>query len=392
MRTGENSRSWWIALQTLLFSAIISAGNVFPRRDLSCADDLFFQGVLSTVEINLSEQEMVSLRQQPRLNVSCRVKIDGAVFERARVHLKGAGTFQPIDEKPSFTIKIEGLSGISKLHLNNSAEDGTFAQEKLGSELFAMAGIPAPRVGHARVKVNGRDRGLYVLKEGFGPEFLARNFSEGQGSVFDKDSLPTAVHLDTKLAVCGKSRRRGDESLNSLPKPGKFETRHLVSYGKRESFNSLLDQMLDTDQFVSFLAMEVLVCHWDGYGLANNNFRAYRNSTTGRLSFLPSGMDQLFGNPKFPLQPDMTGPLARALFDTAEGREKFTKRMMELAATFDGQRVARRAQEIALALQPAVSLSEFSAIREAVEDLSGRILARGNYLREQGPILTATRH
>ncbi len=345
MKTGQTRQTLGIALQTLLFAAVVTGGNAFPRRSVSCGDDLFSEGVVSAVEISVSEQELASLRERPRQDISCEVKIEGTVFHNAKVHLKGAGTFQPIDEKPSFTIKIEGLQGISKLHLNSSLEDGTFVQEKLGSEFFAAAGIPAPRVGHARVRVNGVDRGLYVLKEGFGPEFLARSFSEGHGKVYDKETL----QQKPPLAV-------------------------------------------EEDKFVTFLAAEVLLCHWDGYGLANNNFRVCSDAKTGRCHFLPAGMDQLFGNPNFPLNPDMTGPLARRLLESAEGKERFAMRVAELGATFDGPRMARRAEEIAGELRAAVSSAEFAEIREATEDLCARVLERGRFVREKVQAFTAVTH
>jgi len=253
----KRNRSGWMALQAILFSVMISAGNVFPVRNFSCADDLFAEGSVPEVEIELRSEDVNSLREHPRQDVNAVVRMGGSEFRSVAVHLKGSGTFQPFDRKPSFTVKIQGLPGISKIHLNNAAEDATFVQEKLGGELFAAAGIPAPRAGHARVKVNGRDKGLYVLKEGFDPEFLARSFSEGQGRVHDKNSAAMSQALN---------RRQG-----------------------------WLKQAVDIEQFASFLAMEVLLCHWDGYGLANNNFRVYEGSTTGRFVFLPAGMDQLFG-------------------------------------------------------------------------------------------------
>jgi hypothetical protein len=353
----DNRRSWsgWIALQAIFFSVLISAGNVFPARSISCADDLFVDGSVPELEIRLADQEVRSLREHPRQDVEALIRIRGSEFRGAKVHLKGSGTFQPIDRKPSFTLNIEGLSGIWKIHLNNSAEDATFVQEKLGSELFAAAGIPAPHVGHARVKLNGRDKGLYVLKEGFSREFLARTFSEELGKVYDKNSR----HFKAR-------------TMNLQPER--------------------LNEVVDIDQFASFLAMEVLLCHWDGYALANNNFRAYQNSTTGRFIFLPVGMDQLFGNPQFPLAPDMTGPLARVLMESSERKGCFAIRLAELASEFDGARAAQRARDIAFSLRPAVSFSEFGEIREAMEDLSARILARGNYLRHQAQSFTAMNH
>src|SRR5678815_1399962 len=116
----QNSRSFrvWIALQAILFSFIVSAGNSFPGRSIFSADDLFTEGLVSAVEINLSDQEVRSLREHPRREVNAVVRIGETEFRSAEVHLKGSGTFQPIAGKPSFTLKIEGLPGISKIHLN----------------------------------------------------------------------------------------------------------------------------------------------------------------------------------------------------------------------------------------------------------------------------------
>lgn len=40
--------------------------------------------------------------------------------------------------------------------------------------MFVEAGVPAPKVEHATVVLNGQDRGLYVVSEGWGKPFLRR--------------------------------------------------------------------------------------------------------------------------------------------------------------------------------------------------------------------------
>src|SRR6185436_18378648 len=84
-----------------------------------------------------------------------------------------------------------------------------------------------------------------------------------------------------------------------------------------------LSALLDMDRFLSFLAMEIITCHWDGYALNRNNFRVFHDRTSGKLVFMPHGLDQMFGvaraSPSMSIQPSMQGLVARAVASTPEG-------------------------------------------------------------------------
>src|SRR5439155_16770413 len=56
-----------------------------------------------------------------------------------------------------------------------------------------------------------------------------------------------------------------------------------------------IGQVLDVDRFITFVAMEVMLAHWDGYTMNKNNFRVFHDLTSNRLIFLPHGLDQMFG-------------------------------------------------------------------------------------------------
>ena len=60
-----------------------------------------------------------------------------------------------------------------------------------------------------------------------------------------------------------------------------------------------LQQTLDIDRFSTFMAMEVMVCHWDGYCMNQNNYRVFHNLADNRIVFIAHGMDQLFGTGTF---------------------------------------------------------------------------------------------
>jgi hypothetical protein len=87
-----------------------------------------------------------------------------------------------------------------------------------------------------------------------------------------------------------------------------------------------LGGLLDLDRFHTFLAVETLIRHHDGYSMAINNYRVYMNPATARAVFMPHGMDQLFFEPRAGLLPDLRGLVAQAVLETQEGRGQFRAR------------------------------------------------------------------
>src|SRR5208283_5320613 len=79
----------------------------------------------------------------------------------------------------------------------------------------------------------------------------------------------------------------------------------------------------DVRRFVAFMAMEVMLCHRDGYCLARNNFRVYHDLDTGKMVFFPNDMDQLLGKADFPCRPSMAGLVAQAVLGTPEGKARY---------------------------------------------------------------------
>ena len=51
--------------------------------------------------------------------------------------------------------------------------------------MFEAAGVPVARASHARVELNGRNLGLFVLVEGLDRTFLKRHFANADGNLYD---------------------------------------------------------------------------------------------------------------------------------------------------------------------------------------------------------------
>jgi spore coat protein CotH len=306
--------------------------------------ELFASNALHKITLSIEPAALQSLRARPRKYVPATVLMDGARIENVRVHLKGHASFQPIDQKPSFTLCSDDAS-FEKLHLNNSAEDTSFLNESIGAELFRAAGIPAPDVSHAVVELNGRKLGVYVLKEAFSPEFLARAFAGHAGHAGELTE-PNAGSQDITTDLTQPSR-------------------------------------VEKNAFRTFVAMELLMVHRDGYALAANNFRLFEDRSTGLLTFLPAGMDQLFGKSDYPLNPRFGGEIARSIFSNNSEREKLQSRMRELLPLLEPTRWKARIDSALLALEPSLGRRQFNDMRAAADDLKNRISRRYEFLQEK---------
>lgn len=175
---------------------------------------------LHRIELQLDKNPVAALRMAPRTDVVARAQIDGHPVVELRLHLKGAtGSFRPIDDRPSFTLSTskrsgsERILGTTKLHLNNGVEDSSRWREILGREMLSALGIPTTSATHARVLLNGRDLGLYVLIEGFTPDWIERSFAGKGGALFEsvaKTNGPPDFRRVTSY---------GQESASRLPRP-----------------------------------------------------------------------------------------------------------------------------------------------------------------------------
>ena len=145
-----------------------------------------------------------------------------------------------------------------------------------------------------------------------------------------------------------------------------------------------LGEVLDVDRFITFMSMEVLSGHRDGYCLARNNYRIYHEPGSGRFIFLPDGMDQLFGRRDFPVEPNMAGIVAKAVMETEEGRRAYRNRLGQVFTNcFELEVLTNRVRGWTDAVASKLPRGEARALRRESDDLCERIRQRIRYVRGQ---------
>src|SRR5688572_12906251 len=239
------------------------------------------------VWIETGSNSLTALKENARQYVPATVTIGTNEYAKAGVRLKGMGAFLPLDQKPSFAVKFneyapgERFRGCSKVMLNNSLQDASFVSEVFASQLFRDAGLVAPRAGFARVRFNDRDLGLYTLVEAVNEPFLRREFGDGTGNLYEGVAQDVDAGLDQDN---GALNNQAD--LKALAAAARIDD-------PRQRFKAL-EQQLDLRRFARFVAMEMLVWHWDGYTRQRSNYRIYHDPMSRKMVFIPHGMDQTF--------------------------------------------------------------------------------------------------
>lgn len=392
----------FVAAQIVLaaIAPLWTLGAAADRHPSRLADQLFESWDFPRLLIEISDGDMDLLRgatrktrnAAERVSVRATVREGTLVYTNVALQLKGSGgSFRAVDLKPALTLHFDKFAegqrfhGLQKISLNNSAQDSAFLCEQIGREMFTAAGIPVPRATHATVKLNGRSLVLFVLLEGWNKQFLKRHFAD-PGGVLYEGSIGTDItgNLETKLGVQPGDR----DALNQLAAAAREPN--------LEKRCAAMARVLDLDRFITGMAMEFMIGHWDGYTGNANNFRIYHDPTSNKLIFLPHGMDQLFGtgrssrNILFGAQ--TRGSVSSALLETQEGRRRCITRMAELQAkVFDLPTLTNRVREISSRLRPLLTddLSALRSFNSGVARLLQNMPERFDMVREQLSMLTA---
>ena len=350
-----------------------AAGNSIKTP--SAETDLFRAGTIPRLRIDLDAAAVESLRKDPREFVSATVSDGAAIYPQVAVHLKGStGSFRPFDDKPALTLDFSRFQngrkfhGLRRIYLNNSVEDPSYTNEKLGSEFFEAAGVPAPRVTRALVGLNGGTPQLYVLKEGFTEDFLARHFQRISGELYE----PGTGHDVNEKLERNSVEAPFDRNLTALKN---------LSAAAQEADPArrwqMLEAALDTKQFLTFMATEVMLGHRDGYCINRNNFRVYHDLDSGKIIFFPHGMDQLLGTADFPWQPVWAGLVAQAVMSTPEGKQGYTAVFGSMLTNeFKVEKLTVRVDELVQELRPALDDDDFASITAAAVVVKERIVKR----------------
>lgn len=405
LSTARNWCPWFIVVAALFpFFASCAAENQPAQSREIPSDDIFAATNVLRLRILIPNSGMSTLRNssgwgngQERARVKAIVREGATVYTNVEIHLKGAaGSFRPVDDNPGLTLNFEKYApgqtfhGYRKISLNNSVQDHSYLTEKICRELFEASGVPAPHVGFAKVELNGRNLGLRVMVEGWGKHFLKRYFKNTKGNLYDGGFVED-IQVGGRLGVNSGENPQDHSGLQALISAVEDLRRARRNKDNLAPAFARLETVLDMDRFLSFMAMDIMECDWDGYAMNHNNWRLFHDQDANKMVFMPHGLDQMFGvertSPQCPIVPPMRGLVAQAVIAVPEGRHRYLERMCHLYTNvWHVDAILKRVDQLNAVIRPAIAESSSSAARyhdSEVENLKERIRERDESLREQ---------
>ncbi|MFM1767973.1 MAG: hypothetical protein RJA22_502 [Verrucomicrobiota bacterium] len=344
----------------------------------SVEEDLFAQPRLIRLSIEVPSSGLEALRKDPKAYVKAVVREGSQPYRDVAIRLKGGGSFQGFEQKPGLTLKfnefVQGqkFHGHSRLLLSPSKSDPSYLAETLAAAVFQEAGVPAARTTFARVELNGREAGVYVVGEAMTKDFLARSFRKSKGNLYEGSNNEVTDTLE---------KDSGDDSTDQK------DVRQLAKAAQEPDLAQRwkrLGTTLDLDRFISFVAAEVFLWHREGYSMDRNNFRLYGDPNSGLMVFLPHGVDRVLGESNGALLPEWKGLVARAVLETPEGRQRYRERMATLLAG-PGKPETLHAviQQAGAILRPGLSSKDAAAFDAATKTLRENITRRAAHLEAE---------
>ncbi|MEE3372076.1 MAG: CotH kinase family protein [Planctomycetota bacterium] len=236
------------------------------------------------------------------------VTIDGQTVRDVGLRYKGNGTFLAAYDSRKFSLKIDfhefqddvEFRGLTKINLHNNITDPAFLREPLAYALFREAGIHCSRVGFAQVSltvagtIDQKPMGLYTLVEQVDKRFLKDRYGSAEGLLLKPSTFGVFRYLGEdwakyEAAYVPKTTASTEQQQRVI------EFARLLHQSDDQTFGAQLEAYLDVDQFLRFLAVNVLLSNLDSFLGATQNYYIYLEPQTNRFQFFPWDLDISFG-------------------------------------------------------------------------------------------------
>jgi hypothetical protein len=253
--------------------------------------------------------------------------IDGQTFALPGIRKKGFLGSLSVN-KPALKVELDRFVAGQQIHditeftFNNARQDVSLLRQCLSLAFFKRAGIVASRCNFAHIVVNGEDLGIYASVETVKEPFLARNFADATGPLWEgtvSDFWPGSWSgtFEPETDAAEDDRTALDATATALA---------------TLSGQALLAELalhIDLRQFINYWAAEAVVSHVDGYHHNGNNYFVYGDPTANGLQFFPWDADQDFSARDTSIY-EARMALARKLYNIPQTRALFLARVQAL--------------------------------------------------------------
>lgn len=247
----------------------------------------------------------VDLIPNTPIYVECDVASEGIALHHVGIRFKGNSSLQmpwaqgiwklPLrlsfdkfeDQYPE--TKNQRYYGLQNLSLSNGQSDQSLLRDKLGTEVFARAGLPTPASAFYRIYVDHGEGptyfGLYTAIElPQDDSFLDQKFKNHAGNLYKPDGVG-ARWQTWDSATLGKENHESEADFSDAQ--ALFDALH-ADRSNEESWRAALEARFNVGGFLHWLALNTVVEDWDSYGQMPHNYYLYADpAKSSQFQWIP---------------------------------------------------------------------------------------------------------
>lgn len=248
--------------------------------------------------------------------VQTTVKFKGKTWQHVGFRLKGNSTLSTawrsgiyklpfrLDfdkfEAVQPSIKNQKFYGFKELSFSPGVKDNSLIREKLGSDIFRMAGMPAAQSAFYKVYIDFgagmKYCGVYCGLELPDDKMVIQQLGEDAGNLYKPESK-LATFIQTEF------EKKNNELAGDFGDVSGFVK--ALQSTKRSSdvvaWRTGLEAIFNVDHFTKYLAINNAIVNWDTYGVMAHNYYLYNHSSKG-LMWIPWDHNESFSK-----SPSITG-------------------------------------------------------------------------------------
>lgn len=280
-----------------------------------------------------------------KTEVEADVIMYGERVNRVGVSMKGNGSLDASGDKKSWKLDFNAFipeqeyRNLKMLLLHNNFADPSMLREKMAYDIARFAGVPSAFTAYVEVWIDIVDDdqpptywGISTLVERPDKKYLANRFGRGNdtGNLYKADAWFEEGSAD--LAYYGPDignypMPRGRVAYRKMTNEEEADYTDIINlcytidgpgYQTPDEWAAAVEQVLNVDGFLRYLAVIFLSLNLDTYPYTGNNYYIYNDPGTGRFEWIAWDMNNSWGNfaggADFPLYgvEESVGPLQYA--------------------------------------------------------------------------------
>lgn len=182
-------------------------------------------------------------------------------------------------------IKNQRFYGFKEFSMSPGYDDNSLMRDKLASDLFRNAGVPAATTSFYKIYINFGSGlkycGVYTMVEVIDDTMVKNQFGEDNGNIYKPESTFQSFTLS-------EFEKKNNESSADWSDVQSIITNLNASTrtSNTTQWKSDLEKVLNVDHFVKVQAVNNVIVNWDAYGSMAHNYYLYNHSSK-KMMWIP---------------------------------------------------------------------------------------------------------